>query len=46
MAKVLRKKDQLQVRADLVMFLDGRESSEKRTPSPELWLGLAYQAAY
>ena len=42
----LRKKDQLQVRADLIMFLDGRERTQERTPAPELWLGLAYQAAY
>ncbi len=42
----LRKKDQLQVRADLVLWLDDRANTKLRQPSPEVWLGASYQAAF
>ena len=42
----LRRKDQLAVRGDLIIYLDDRERTPLRSPSPELWLGLSYQAAF
>ncbi|HVV83196.1 MAG TPA: hypothetical protein VHE35_08950 [Kofleriaceae bacterium] len=42
----LRKKDQLSVRADVIKFLDDRDSTLRRQPSPEVWLTVGYQANY
>jgi hypothetical protein len=42
----LRKKDQLQLRADWILWLDDRQSSQLREPSPELWLAASYQASF
>lgn len=42
----LRKKDQLQVRADLIFWLDHRANTLLRSPQPEVWLGASYQANY
>jgi hypothetical protein len=42
----LRKKDQLRLRADAVFWLDDRDNTAKREPSPELWLAAFYQLAY
>ena len=42
----LRKKDSLVIRGDLNFYLDARENTALRSPSPELWLGLSYQAAF
>jgi hypothetical protein len=42
----LRRKDQLMLRADMVLYLDDRERTALRSPSPELWLGASYQAAF
>ena len=42
----LRKKDQLQIRADLILWLDDRANTKLRQPSPEIWLGASYQATF
>ena len=42
----LRAKDSLRVRGDVVLYLDDRSSTSMRTPSPELWLGLDYEARF
>jgi hypothetical protein len=42
----LRDRDQLRVRGDLYVWLDDRDSTRARSPSPELWLWLEYEARY
>ena len=42
----LRDRDQLRVRGDVYVWLDDRASTVERTPSPELWLWLEYEARY
>ncbi len=45
-AMKLRHKDELVLRGDVVFWLDGRERTGLREPSPELWLGASYHVAY
>jgi Helix-hairpin-helix motif len=42
----LRDRDALRVRADLYWWLDQRPSSQTRSPNPELWLWLEYEAKF
>jgi hypothetical protein len=42
----LRDRDALRVRADLYAWLDARASTLARTPNPELWLWLGYEASF
>lgn len=42
----LRHKDQLVIRGDLNLWLDDRERTGLRSPSPELWLAAQYKAAF
>jgi hypothetical protein len=43
-AVVLRGRDVLSVRGDLKLWLDGRDSTNNRSPNPELQLWLSYEA--
>lgn len=42
----LRDRDWLRVRYDVYVYLDERESTELRDPSPEHWLWLEYEARF
>lgn len=42
----VRRKDALRVRAELYQWLDKRDSTQARSPNPELWLWLEYQAKF
>lgn len=42
----LRKRDNLQLRYDLVLHLDDRMSTATRSPSPEHWIRLKYEAYF
>ncbi|MCE9580530.1 MAG: helix-hairpin-helix domain-containing protein [Deltaproteobacteria bacterium] len=42
----LRTRDALRIRADLYKWLDTRDSTKARSPNPELWLWLEYQAKF
>jgi len=42
----LRDRDDLRVRADLYWWLDSRGSTMTRSPNPELWLWLQYEAKF
>ena len=42
----LRKKDRLRLRYDYVRFLDDRMSTLERTPNPEHWLWVQYEAKF
>ncbi|MEZ4365402.1 MAG: hypothetical protein R2939_03830 [Kofleriaceae bacterium] len=42
----LRKKDRLRVRGDVFTYLDDRASTMDRSPNPELWLWLQYEAKF
>jgi hypothetical protein len=42
----LRKKDSLRIRGDVYVYLDDRDSSMTRKPSPEIWAWLEYIAKF
>ncbi len=42
----LRAKDRLRLRSDLYIWLDERDRTVQRTPSPELWLWAQYEAKF
>jgi len=42
----LRKKDRLRVRLDYYQYLDDRDRTQARTPSPEIWLYAMYEAKF
>ena len=42
----LRRKDRLRIRYDLISYLDDRQSTQERQPSPEHWLWLEYTAHF
>ncbi len=42
----LRRKDRLRIRYDLISYLDDRQSTQVRQPSPEHWLWLEYTAHF
>jgi hypothetical protein len=42
----LRDRDWLRVRYDVYVYLDERESTQERVPSPEHWLWLEYQSRF
>ena len=42
----VRAKDRLRVRADLYWYLDDRDRTREREPSPELWLSAQYEAKF
>ncbi|HTE55619.1 MAG TPA: helix-hairpin-helix domain-containing protein [Kofleriaceae bacterium] len=42
----LRGRDWLRVRYDLFVYLDDRESTQERIPSPEHWLWLEYESRF
>lgn len=42
----LRAKDRLRIRADLYQYLDDRDRTALREPSPEIWLWAQYEAKF
>ncbi len=42
----LRKKDRLRARLDWYQYLDERDRTQQRTPSPEVWLWAMYEAKF
>ncbi len=42
----LRKRDKLRIRYDLIMHLDDRSATDTRSPNPEHWMRLEYQASF
>ena len=42
----LRDRDSVRLRADLYWWLDARASTQTRSPNPELWLWLEYEASF
>jgi hypothetical protein len=42
----LRRKDKLRIRYDLVVHLDDRDGTKSRSPNPEHWMRLEYEAHF
>jgi hypothetical protein len=42
----VRDRDRLRLRADLYWYLDDRDRTQEREPSPELWLSAQYEAKF